>query len=621
MRRRQSPLWQVTLELTKELIRRKNHLISIEMVMYEIISAHLINAGQKKSKTLPSLCPMKKGKFGGVFESYSLYPQERPSLFVASVSRMAEPAYTVASDSETTGEEKSSSAFPEIAIGIDIGTSQCSVAAWNGSQVEILKNTRNQKMMRSYVTFKDEVPSGGVSNQLSHESEMLSGAAIFNMKRLIGRVDTDPVVHSSKSLPFLVQTLDIGVRPFIAALVNNAWRSTTPEEVLAIYLVELRAMAELALKRPIRNVVLTIPVSFSRFQVTRIERACAMAGLHVLRLMPEPTAVALLYAQQQQQCVHENMGSGSEKIALIFNMGAGYSDISSSRTMESMRSEAMGLLRVATQDAIHKLSSQTSVQIDVDLGNGSKICKVVHQEEFQEVNGKVFEKCESLIIQCLRDAKVDPEDVADVITVGGCSNIPKVKNLVMSVCKRQELYKGMNPLEAAVIGAALEGAVASGINDPFGSLDLLTIQVTPLALGIQADGNSFVPVIPRNTTMPARKELVFTTVRDNQTEALIVVYEGEGKTVEDNHLLGYFKLTGIPPAPKGVPEINVCMDIDASNVLRVFAGVVLPGSKNPPIPFMEVRMPTVDDGHGWCAEALQRTYGSRLDLVTVQKKI
>ncbi|MBA0558996.1 hypothetical protein Golob_015980, partial [Gossypium lobatum] len=318
---------------------------------------------------------------------------------------MAEPAYTVASDSETTGEEKSSSAFPEIAIGIDIGTSQCSVAVWNGSQVELLKNTRNQKLMRSYVTFKDDIPSGGVSYQLSHEHEMLSGAVIFNMKRLIGRVDTDPVVHSSKSLPFLVQTLDIGVRPFIAALVNNVWRSTTPEEVLAIFLVELRVMAESQLKRPIRNVVLSIPVSFSRFQLTRIERACAMAGLHVLRLMPEPTAVALLYAQQQQQMIHDNMGSGSEKIALIFNMGAGYCDAAvtataggvsqikalagiatggedflqnmmrhllpnfdnlfSSRGINEIKS--MGLLRVATQDAIHKLSFEESVQIDVDL--------------------------------------------------------------------------------------------------------------------------------------------------------------------------------------------------------------------------------------------------------------
>ncbi|OIV94998.1 hypothetical protein TanjilG_22195 [Lupinus angustifolius] len=570
---------------------------------------------------------------------------------------MAEPAYTVASDSETTGEEKSST-FPEIAIGIDIGTSQCSVAVWNGSQVELLKNTRNQKIMRSYVTFKEDIPSGGVSSQLLHEHDLLSGATIFNMKRLIGRVDTDPVVHASKNLPFLVQTLDIGVRPFIAALVNNVWRSTTPEEVLAIFLVELRAMAEAQLKRPIRNVVLTVPVSFSRFQLTRVERACAMAGLHVLRLMPEPTAVALLYGQHQQQASHDNTDSGSEKVALIFNMGAGYCDVAVTATaggvsqikalagctiggedlLQNMMShllpdsqslfknhgvkeiKSMGLLRVAMQDAIHRLSSETNVQVDVDLGDGLKICKVVDREEFEEVNKNLFEKCESLIIQCLQDAKVEVEDVSDVIIVGGCSFIPKVKNLVTNIFKGKEPYKGINPLEAAVCGAAVEGAVASGINDPFGNLDLLTIQATTLAIGIRANGNNLVPLIPRNTTMPARKDVVFTTTHDNQTEALILVYEGEGKKVEENQLLGYFKITGIPTAPKGVPEINVCMDIDAANVLRVLAGVVMPGSRQPAIPVMEVRMPTVDDGHGWCAEALNRTYGATLDLVTLQKK-
>ncbi|KAL5541581.1 hypothetical protein UlMin_009291 [Ulmus minor] len=574
---------------------------------------------------------------------------------------MAEPAYTVASDSETTGEEKSSSPFPEIAIGIDIGTSQCSVAFWNGSQVEVLKNTRNLKLMRSYVSFKDDIPSGGVSNQLTHEHEMLTGAAIFNMKRLIGRVDTDPVVHGSKNLPFLVQTLDIGVRPFIAALVNNVWRSTTPEEVLAIFLVELRAMAEVQLKRPIKNVVLTIPVSFSRFQLTRIERACAMAGLHVLRLMPEPTAVALLYAQQQQQQqqAHDNVGSWSEKIGLIFNMGAGYCDVAVTATaggvsqikalagsaiggedlLQNMMRyllpdqetlfashgiseiKSMGLLRVATQDAIHRLSSENSVQIEVDLGNGLKISKVLDREEFEEVNKKLFEKCESLVIQCLHDAKVEVEDVDDVIVVGGCSYIPKIKNLILSITKKEELYKGMNMLEAAVCGAALEGAVASGISDPFGNLDLLTIQATPLAIGIRTEGSNFVPIISRNTTMPARKEMTFTTVDDNQTEALIVVYEGEGQKVEETHLLGYFKIVGIPLAPKGVSEISVGMDIDASNTLRVFAGALQPGSHKPAAPFMEVRMPTVDDGHGWCAEALHRTYGTTLDLVTVQRKI
>ncbi|QCD91854.1 heat shock a protein 1/8 [Vigna unguiculata] len=323
---------------------------------------------------------------------------------------MAEPAYIVTSDSETTGEEKSP-AFSDIAIGIDIGTSQCSVAMWSGSRVELLKNTGNQKIMKSFVTFKGNTPSGGVSSQLSYVDEMLSGATIFNMKRLIGRVDTDPVVQACKNLPFLVQTLDIGVRPFIAALVNNMWRSTTPEEVLAIFLVELRAMIEAQLKRRIRNVVLTVPVSFSRFQLTRIERACAMAGLHVLRLMPEPTAVALLYAQQQQQSSHDNMGSGMEKIALIFNMGAGYCDVAVTATaggvsqikalagstiggedllqnmMRHLLPESenlfrshgvteikrMGLLRVATQDAIHQLSSQNSVRVDVDLGDDDAI--------------------------------------------------------------------------------------------------------------------------------------------------------------------------------------------------------------------------------------------------------
>lgn len=388
-----------------------------------------------------------------------------------------------------------------------------------------------------------------------------------------------------------------------------------------MYLVELRALAETRLKRPVRNVVLTIPVSFSRFQLTRIDRACAMVGLHVLRLMPEPTAIALLYAQQQQQQQQQNVQS--EKIALIFNMGAGYCDVAITATaggvsqikalagstiggedllqnmMHNMLPDmdeifsrhgineitTMGLLRVATQDVIHKLSSQANVQIDVDLRNGVKICKSVDREEFEEVNRGVFERCESLIKQCLCDAKVVAEDVNDVILVGGCSNIPKVRDIVKRVCKRSEFYSGISPFEAAVRGAALEGAVASGISDPLGSLDLLTIQVTPLSIGIRADGGKFIPIICRNTTIPARRELF--SGHDNQVEALILVYEGDEKTAEKNNLLGYFKITGIPPAPKGVPEINVCMDIDASNVLRVLAGAIMPGAQSPVSAFME----------------------------------
>ena len=552
---------------------------------------------------------------------------------------MAEQQYTVASDSEVSYGEQPPP-FLDTALGIDIGTSQCSVATWTGFDVELLTNTRQEKHLKSYVLFKDSLPTGGLNEELPHrEEEIFSGSAVFNVKRLIGRVDTDPVVHVSKTLPFLVQTLDIGARPFIAALVNNIWRSTTPEDVLAIFLVELKAMAEVQLKRPVSSAVLTIPVAFSRFQQTRIERACSMAGLRPLRLMPEPTAVALLYAQQQQHVAEE-------KLALIFNMGAGYADVALTSTaggvsqvkalagcslggedllqsvmrcllpsgmfkqlcekksFEGIRT--MGRVRIAAQEAIHRLSTEMSVTVNLDE---HKVSRSLHRAELEEMNRPLFERLENLVIDCLGDVKVD-----DVILVGGCSRIPRIRSLVLGLCGKQNAYNGIDPLEAAARGAALEGAIASGVNDQTGRLDLLTIQSTSLSLGILVTGGRFEAVIPRKTAVPARKEVFFTTAHDNQSEALVVVYEGEGKMAVENHLLGYFKLEGIPPAPKGEVDIRVCMDVDASNVLRVLAGVVSSGMQMPLVPLIEVRMPTLDDGHGWCAKALEGKYGSTMDL-------
>jgi heat shock 70kDa protein 4 len=218
----------------------------------------------------------------------------------------------------------------------------------------------------------------------------------------------------------------------------------------------------------------------------------------------------------------------------------------------------------------------------------------------------------------LADANLVPEDINDVILVGGCSRIPRIRSLVLGLCKTEVSYRNMDALEAAVSGSALEGAITSGVIDPAGSLDLLTIQATPMNLGIRADGDNFSAIIPRNTAVPARREMLFTTTHDNQIEALISVYECEGERAEENHLLGYFKIPGIPPAPKGTVEISVCMDIDASNVLRVFAGVVKPQGQGVP-PFIEVRMPTLDDGHGWCQLALVKMYGSKLDLAVLSK--
>ncbi|CAJ2634665.1 heat shock protein 70 kDa [Trifolium pratense] len=579
---------------------------------------------------------------------------------------------TLASDSETT-DEVNLLPPPEIPIGIDIGTWPCCVAVWNGSDFDLFSNKTNENIMKSGEIFKFDSSSIGVIStsevSLSQDQvhDMSYEATIYNMRRLIGRIDTDPVVHASKNFPFRVQTLDIGVHPLISEKMTDGWRYTTVEHVLAVYLSQLRVLAETQLKRPVRNVVFTVPVSFNRFQLNRIYYACVMAGLVVLKLMPQPTAVALLYAQQQLQASssssssHEDMDSESNKIALIFNMDSGYCDVAVTLAterecqMKALAGSAIGgedllgnlmnhllpdsknkfkkhldgdkeiksmsILRAATLEAIHRLSSQTSVEFDLDLGDGLKICKVVKREEFEKINNEVFEKCERLIKQCLQDANVKVEDINDVIIVGECYHIPRVKNIVTKICKVTELYKGMDPLTASVCGAAVAGAIAPAIHHTSGNLDLLTSHVTPLTVGIRANGNNLVPVIPRNTSVPTTRVIDFTTIHDNQTEALILVYEGEGQKAEENQLLGYLKIMGIPATPKGVPKIYVGMVIDSKNELRVIADVYMPGLQQPVIPAIGATMPmsVIDDGHFWHAEALNRTYGDTMDLVTLLK--
>ncbi|KAF6157991.1 hypothetical protein GIB67_008120 [Kingdonia uniflora] len=340
-------------------------------------------------------------------------------------------------------------------------------------------------------------------------------------------------------------------------------------------------MAELQLKRAVQNVVLTVPVSFSRFQLTQIERACAMAELFVLRLMPEPIVVALLYGQHQQQTVHDNMGSGSENIAMIFNMGAGYCDACVSTTTGGVSQiKALSGSHIGGEDFVQNIMHHLLPNMDsLFLSHGNNEMKVI-----------------GLLRVAAQDA------VIKAFLTGHCHDR----------CRSGKWLENI---------AALEGAVAFRVSDPLGSLDLLTIQATPQSLGIEADRHTFVPIIPRNMAMPTRKEMWFTTTHENQTEALIVVYEGDGKKVDENCILGYFKIMGIPSAPKGIPGISVCMDLDASNVLRIFARAVSPQTHQPVMPFLEVRMPTVDDGHGWCAEALVKMYGLAPDLSILQKKM
>jgi len=545
---------------------------------------------------------------------------------------MTEPA--------STGEENSSPHLPEITLGIDIGRSPCCVSVWNGSEVEIWKEKINEMIKRYFETFDhvftDGASSSNVSLSQAHED------AVSNLKDLISKL-----LNESANFPFLMHTLDIKVRPFVAAFVNKVCKSTNAVELLGNFLVKLKEMAETELKQPIRNVVFIIPVSFSRLQQTRIRLACEMAGLKVIRLMPQPTAVALLYAHQQLHASassHEDMDNESKKIALIFNMDVGYCDVAIIATekgkcqIKALAGSAIGgedllgnmmchlfpdyenifkrnvhgdteittmaSLRSIVHDAITKLSSEASVKVYLTSINR----RDVTQEEFEEVNKEVFEKCERLIIQCIQDAKIEVENINDVIIVGGCCNIPRVESLVTKICKGKKPYKlGVNPLDDVLGGAT----VAAAVNDPSGDLELLTSQVTHLAIGIRADGNKFVPIIPRNTPVPIlSSDILLATIHDNQTKALIVVYEGEGQKVEENHLLGYFELTEIPKAPKGFHDIIVSMDIDDNSMLTVTAMVEVPPISS------EFRK--FDDGEiGNCDESGIRKHGDTMDLVTM----
>ncbi|CAI8610091.1 unnamed protein product [Vicia faba] len=489
-------------------------------------------------------------------------------------------------DGKTTGEENLRPEItfpPEITVGIDIETCSYCVAVWNGTEVEYAVNKNNMK---------------------AYDQETLIKAKVFKMRRLIGRAETDPVTQVTRNLPFQMLAID------------DESPSSSPEEFLTSYLKDLKQLAESVLERSVRDLVLTHPVSFNRFQLTRIHDTCRKAGLQILQMIPQPTAVAFLYAQQQLKATSSSSDLKGKKTALIFNMDSGYCDVAviaatlegkcrmkalagsaiggedvigntmrlvipdfKNKLKKKGRNKKLKSLRVEILKVIHGLKDKRSVEFDLDLGDGRKIRKVVKKGEFEEVNREVILTCERLIRRCLQDSKIKANSLDDVIIVGEFGNMLKLHNLVPK--------KGvaMNPLEAALCGAAVAGAVASGINDP-SNLKLSISPITSHSLGIRANGNKFVCVIPRNTSLPVMEVMKFTTSHENQTEVLILVYEG-------------------------VLIIEVVMEIDSLNKLRIGAGVFGP---------VEMPKPMIDPTKFLDYEALNRMFGDKMDLATFVKK-